>query len=186
MSPWSRGLRLLVALLSLGAALAILDRAGLPQRGDTSGLPGGSRVTAPEVGWHAPAFGLPSLSSGRLTLEQARGSFTILNFWATWCQPCEREMRDLQRLYDASAGALRILALNQGEGLQVALEWAERLGLTYDVLLDERGFASRLYQIRGLPTTYMLDEAHVIRRVYFGAVSQERLRSDLALLAARA
>ena len=180
MSKLNRLSHLLAAFLSLGAAFAILILAGLPQRSDFSGFSGaGGRIAAPEVDSLAPAFALPTASSGVLALEQVRGTVTIINFWATWCQPCRREMRDLQQLYDSYPGQLRLLAVNLGESVQDVRNWVTQLGLTYDVLLDQSGAVSKLYQVRGLPTTYILDGDHRIRRLYYGPVRLEQLRQDL-------
>jgi len=180
MSKLNRLSHLFAAFLSLGAAFAILILAGLPHRSDFSGYSGDSgRMAAPEVDSLAPSFALPTASSGMLALEQVRGTVTIINFWATWCQPCRREMRDLQTLYDSHPGRLHILAVNLGESLSVVRNWVTQLALTYDVLLDPDGAGSKLYQVRGLPTTYVLDSDHRIRRLYYGPVTLEQLRWDL-------
>lgn len=187
MSKLNRLLHWLAALMSLGAAITILTLAGLPKRGDYSGFPGqNGLVQAPEVDSQAPAFTLPTASARAITLEQARGAITIINFWATWCQPCRREMRDLQALYDSYPGRLRILAVNLGESWQAARDWVNQLGLTYDVLLDQQGVVAARYQVRGLPTTYVLDSDLIIRRVYYGAVRLEQLRWDLNDLSTKA
>ncbi|MCY3914748.1 MAG: TlpA disulfide reductase family protein [Chloroflexi bacterium] len=187
MSKLNRLLHWLAAILSLGAAIAILNGAGLPNRRDYSGLlDKNGLVRAPEVDSRAPAFTLPTASARALKLEQARGSVTIINFWATWCQPCRREMRDLQMLYDSYPGRLRILAVNLGESLQAARDWMIQLGLAYDILLDRHGALTARYQVRGLPTTFVLDSDHIIRRVYYGAVHLEQLRWDLNDLSTKA
>lgn len=187
MSKLGRLLHWLAAFLSLGAAIAILTLTGLPNRGDYSGLSDrNGRVQAPEVDSPAPMFALPTASARALALEQARGSITIINFWATWCQPCRREMRDLQILYQSYPGRLRILAVNLGESLQAARDWASKLGLTYDVLLDRQGVVAARFQVRGLPTTLVLDSDLIIRRVYYGAVRLEQLRWDLNDLSTKA
>lgn len=187
MSKLNRLWHLLAAFLSLGAAFAILILAGLPQRSDFSGISGGSgRIAAPEVDSLAPSFALPTASSGMLALEQVRGTATIINFWATWCQPCRREMRDLQRLYDSYPGQLRVLAVNLGESFPVVRNWVAQLGITYDVLLDSAGAVSKLYQVRGLPTTYVLAGDHRIRRLYYGPLRLEQLREDLEHIGKRA
>lgn len=181
MSKLNQVLHLLAALLSLGAALAVVIQAGLPDRADYSGLRDGSRrAVAPEAGWPAPPFTLMTASSRPLALEQARGAVIIINFWATWCEPCQREMRELQALFEIYPDDLRILAVNVGESAQAVRDWAARLGLTFDFLLDSRGEVSTLYQIRGLPTTFVLDEDHVIRQVHYGPVRLESLRRDIA------
>ena len=187
MSKLNQVLHLLAAFLYLGAALAVLHHAGLPKRADYSAFPGGGpRGAAPEEGWQAPPFTLMTPSSRALALEEARGAFTIINFWATWCEPCQREMRELQALYEIYPDDLRILAVNVGENVQAVRDWAAQLGLTFDILLDARGAVSRLYQVRGLPTTFVLDKAHVIRRVQYGPVRLESLRGDLARLGRKA
>ena len=181
MSKLNHVLHLLAAFLSLGAAAAILTYAGLPNRADFSGFRQGGRLAvAPESGWPAPPFALLTPSSQTLALKQARGAVTIINFWATWCEPCQREMRELQALYEIYPADLRILAVNVGENAQAIRDWVAQLGLTFDILLDARGEVSNLYQVRGLPTTFVLDKDHVIRRVRYGPVHLESLLRDLA------
>lgn len=187
MSKLNRLLHLLAAFLSLGAAFAILIGAGLPERGDYSAwFIEDQLVLAPEVGAKAPRFTLSTASSETLALEQVRGGVAIINFWATWCQPCRREMRDLQQLYDSHRGRLRVLAVNVGESVTVTRKWIAELGLTYDILLDQNGAVSAIYQIRGLPTTFVLDEEHRIRRLYYGPVRFEQLRRDIEQVGKRA
>lgn len=181
MSKLKRRLHLLAALLSLGAAFAILVRVGLPERADYSGYRiDGGRAVAPEAGSSAPPFTLTSSRLQTLTLEEARGSVTIINFWATWCPPCRREMRELQKLYEMDPADLRILAVNVGESVQAVQDWVAQHDLSFDVLLDRRGDASRRYHLRGLPTTFVLDADHLIQRVYYGPLRLESLRRDLA------
>lgn len=181
MSKLNQFLQLLAAFLSLGAAMALLIHVGLPERAEfTRFRDGGRRAVAPEAGWHAPPFTLLTPSSRTLALEQARGAVTIINFWATWCEPCQRELRELQALYEIYPNDLRILAVNVGESAQAVHDWPAQLGLTFDILLDTRGEVTTLYQVRGLPTTLVLDEDHVIRRVHYGPVRLESLLHDLA------
>lgn len=187
MAKLNQVLHLLAALLALGGALAVLVHAGLPNRADYSGFQvGGRRAVAPEAGWHAPPFALMTTSARPLALEQARGMSTIINFWATWCAPCQREMRDLQALYEVYPEDLRILAVNVGESAQAVRDWVAQFGLTFDILLDSRGELSTLYQVRGLPTTFLLDKELVIRRVHYGPVHLESLMRDLARVGRKA
>ncbi|MDE2854475.1 MAG: TlpA disulfide reductase family protein [Chloroflexota bacterium] len=183
MSNLNRLLHLLAAFLSLGAAFAILLHVGLPERADYTYFRSDKDAAgAPEVGSRAPPFTLPTAYFAPRALEEARGSATIINFWATWCRPCRREMLELQTLYEHRAGKLRILAINLGESAETARRWVERLGLTYDALLDIGGGVWQRYQVRGLPTTYLLDADHHIRRVYYGPVRYEQLREALMSL----
>ena len=181
MSKLNRLLHLLAALLSLGAAFAVFTIVGLPERSDFSGLKAElGQITAPEVGALAPPFALPTAATEMFSLAEVRGTITIINFWATWCPPCQREMRDLQRLYTSHRGKARVLAVNLGESAQAARKWARQLGVTYDILLDRHGVVAELYQVRGLPTTVVLDGDGRIRRLYYGPVSLEQLRRDVS------
>ena len=129
MSKLNQVRQLLAAFLSLGAAMALLIHVGLPERAEfTRFRDGGRRAVAPEAGWHAPPFTLLTTSSRTLALEQARGAVTIINFWATWCEPCQRELRELQALYEIYPNDLRILAVNVGESAQAVHDWALNLG----------------------------------------------------------
>ena len=183
MSNLNRLLHLLAAFLSLGAAFAILRHVGLPERADYAFVRGdNSGAGAPEIGSRAPPFRLPTAYSEPRALAEARGSATIINFWATWCQPCRREMLELQRLYERHAGKLRILAVNLDESAETVRRWVEQLELTYDALLDNDGSVWQRYQVRGLPTTYLLDADHRIRRLYYGPVRYEELQEALMSL----
>jgi thiol-disulfide isomerase/thioredoxin len=180
MSKLNHVLHLLAAFLSLGVAAALLIQAGLPRRAVYSGIRYGEpRTYAPEAGWLAPPFALLTTLSQTLALKDAAGTATIINFWATWCEPCRREMRELQALYEMYPDDLRILAVNVGENAAAARDWVEQLGLTYDVLLDSRRAVFARYKVRGLPTTFLLDKDHVIRRVYYGPIQLETLQRDI-------
>ena len=175
--------QLLAALLSLGAAFAILIHAGLPDRAEYTGFMTDSELyVAPEVGSQAPPFKLQTPASEPLALNDFRGEITIINFWATWCQPCRREMRELQQLFDTHRGNLRVLAVNLAESADAVRNWSEQLGLSYDLLLDPHNDVAMRYQIRGQPTTYLLDAAHRIQQVYYGPVQIDTLKQDLANL----
>ena len=187
MSKLYQVLHLLAAFFFLGAALAVLIHAELPNRADYSGFRDGRRrAVAPEAGWRAPPFTLLSASSRPFALEEARGTVTIVNFWATWCKPCQREMRELQALYEVYPDDMRILAVNVGESARAVRDWAVQYGLTFDILLDSRGDVSTLYQVRGLPTTFLLDEDLVIRRAHYGPIHVESLMRELALFGRKA
>ena len=184
MSKLRKSITLLAALACLGAALALVLYAGLPDRADYSGFLSDQEVfVAPEVGSIAPPFELWTPQYEPLTLEHVHAEFTIINFWATWCQPCQREMRELQRLYESETAALRILAVNLGESTDIVRNWIDKLGLSYDILLDPLGAVSQRYQVRGQPTTYLLDAGHRIQQVYYGPASYEQLLHDITRLA---
>ncbi len=183
MSKLEQIIRAVAALSFMGTAILLVVRTGLPQRADYSGLSNTTSTrVAPELGFLAPTFMLLNTSREPVALEETAGKFTILNFWATYCAPCRSEMRDLQRLYESQSGSLRILAINLGETSDAVDTWIDELGLSYEVLLDPRLTVSQLYQVRGVPTTYLLDGNQRIRTIYYGPVTYGQLQSELQRL----
>lgn len=179
--------QLLAALLCLGAAIALVVDVGLPVRSGNRGEKDKRlRFVAPEVGSLAPDFTLKRAQGSALSLEQVRAEVIIINFWATWCGPCRWEMRNLQLLHEEYPGELRILAVNLGESAAAVNRWVAANGLTFDALLDSENQAARSYQVRGAPTTFVLDRARRIRRIYFGTVSIPSLLKDIERLSGRA
>ena len=176
-------LRLLAGLLCLGAALAVVQRAGLPQLADYRRLSGAPAAVAPAVGYLAPDFHLRTPAGKLVSLADDKVAFTLLYFWATTCAPCQREMRELNDL-SASQPKLRILAVNMGESAAVARAWSRALSLRYDVLLDPSGHVARLYQIRGLPTSLLINGSGRILRLAFGSVGARQWQRELARYAA--
>jgi len=124
-------------------------------RGTTQGV-----IPAPQKGFLAPDFTLETGDGETVRLSELRGRPVVVNFWTSWCPPCREEMPALQRVFrDYQERDMVILGLNstvqdeRGEALAFAIEQ----GLTFPILLDESGEATRLYQVRALPTTFFID-----------------------------
>ncbi len=158
------------------AAFLLLIQAGLPNlAGET--LPGEVPI-APQVGSVAPDFSAPTVSGTLINLAAMRGQTVIINFWATWCGPCQVEMPILQRLHDNQPD-LRILAVNMGESPTIIREWQQQTNLTYDLLIDEQQTIATLYQLRGQPSTYIVAPNGIITNIFFGPVSESTLVASL-------
>ncbi|MCY4073254.1 MAG: TlpA disulfide reductase family protein [Chloroflexi bacterium] len=171
----SKLIQVAVALLCLGAAAVVLRDNGLPTSTSSSRESGQSR--APTIGAAAPSFTLRTHRLENFILRPAGGA-TVLNFWATWCQPCRAEMKELQSLFESKPESPRIIAVNLGETFTTVRKWVGDLGLTYTVLLDPQLTVASLYGVRGLPTTFLLDSQMMVKGIYFGPVSAaELLRS---------
>ena len=173
----------LFLLLLTGAALGlskykeILSYAGLirPAKapvGETeifrkmSFLPNAGRVEASD-------FLLKTLDGQNQTLRQERGKIILINFWATWCPPCIREMPAMQRAYDKFKDqGFEILAISVDQGGSDAVrEFAENLKLSFPILLDPENTAKQAYRVRALPTNYLIDRAG--RVVAYGMGARE-------------
>ncbi len=136
---------------------------------------------APVVGATAPTFALARIDGERVDLRNLVGAPLVLNFWATWCQPCRSEMPLLQSRYAAGQEAgLRILAINFDEPEALVRSFVEDLGLTFDILLDPGAYVQGLYRVRGYPTTFFVDARGVIRGHKVGAMDAQELDSYLA------
>ncbi|MGH8858834.1 MAG: TlpA family protein disulfide reductase [Polaromonas sp.] len=141
----------------LQAALAATaSAAALPQAG-AQGLTG----PAYEVSkWSGPvsAFGLVDTTGKTWGLADLRGRAVLLNFWASWCEPCRAEMPTLQQVADLyGPEKLLVLAINFKEPPARAIQFARTTGVTLPVLLDVDGKVARQWGVKVFPTTLMLD-----------------------------
>ena len=166
-----QALSFLAALVALGAALFISIQTGLLTAMGNRYGPNAGYIAA--VGSPAPPFVLRNQSNNLVSLES--GGATILNFWSTSCAPCQREMRELQQLYEDNPDLVRILAINLGDSQRDISAWRDEHGLSFDLLRDPTLDIARRYQIRGLPTTYLLDERQILRAFYFGPVNYDQM-----------
>ncbi len=129
-----------------------------------------SSETAPEVGKLAPDFQLSALDGGSVSLSDFRGRPVLINFWASWCGPCRYEMPFLQRIHEEqAANGLVVLGVNLGESPDEVREFMGEFGLTFPTLLDSRQDVALTYNVRGIPTTLLIDEDGVIRDRKVGA-----------------
>jgi len=134
--------------------------------------------------YNAPAFSLTDLSGKQVLLSEFKGKPLLLNFWASWCVPCRAEMPELQNLHDARKDSgLVVLEVNFKETRDTAEKFATKNGLTFRILLDEHGAAARDFQLFGLPTTYFIDRAGVIRHSYMGEMTKEIINAGLKTIA---
>jgi peroxiredoxin len=170
---------LTLAAICLIAAAWIVAAAGLPQRAAFTGIiaPDG-QIAAPEIGAIAPPFTAQTAQGHTLRLADLRGSPVILNFWATWCEPCRFEMPILQTLYAAYRDrGLRLLAINLGESPEQILRWFQTLGLDFDALLDPDGVLAARYHLRGQPSTIIIAPNGVITHILYGPADHAALEA---------
>lgn len=172
-----------IAIVFIVLGFSLLVGSGIPQRADFTGnVVEDLGYVAPELNHTAPPFTLSTNDFEEVTLQDAVGKPIIINFWATWCVPCRTEMTELQSLYTQYENDIRILGINLGESPQAVAQWIDEFGLTYDILLDPLQTVAQLYQIRGQPSTYVLDANLIIHSVYYGPVSMEQLENEIATL----
>ena len=129
-----------------------------------------------DVGKHAPAFNLRTLSGERVSLADLRGKVTLLNFWGTWCGPCRREMPEFQRAWEEwSQRGFEILAIAWNDTEAAMTEFRAEFGLTFPLALDATGEVNDAYAISTRPSSYLLDADGVILARHFGVLSEAQL-----------
>ncbi len=127
-----------------------------------------------------PALSLKDLGGAQHKLEAYRGKVVILNFWATWCEPCREEMPSFNRLRKALEGQpVAMFAINIGEGEGRINEFLGKVPIDFPVLLDRDSQLSRAWKVRLMPTTFILGTDGRIRYSFAG----ERDWADASVLA---
>ena len=122
----------------------------------------------------APEFLLPRLDGGDLRLSDYRGQPVVLNFWATWCAPCRKEIPQLVAAHEQFAEqGLAVVAVNLQEGGSIVQRFADDFGMDFPIAIDTSGAVADDYRLLGLPTTYFIDREGVIRSVFFGPFVRE-------------
>jgi thiol-disulfide isomerase/thioredoxin len=134
-----------------------------PVTGDPFGALGVTRVRAETP--LAP-FDLKALDGASLGSLQLAGKVVLLNFWATWCGPCKEEMPSLARLQSQfDPGRVRVVTVTTDIHPQGIKQFLDHLGIKLPVLFDEDQELSRLFMVRGLPTTVLIDQdGHAVGR----------------------
>jgi peroxiredoxin len=135
-----------------------------------------------------PALVLTDLQGREVRLETFRGKVVLVNFWATWCEPCRDEMPSIGRLRAAFAGKpFEVLAVNLGEPEARIRKFIEKVPMEFPVLLDRDMKISRAWGARVLPATYLVGPDGRIRYHHRGELdwSQESVRKHVAALLPR-
>ncbi len=129
----------------------------------------------------APDFTLKDVNGHAVTLSSLRGHPVIINFWASYCQPCQDEMPLLNSFYQQhQAEGLVILGINEGEPMSTIKDYAGRYQIAYQVLSDPSyAFNSdSSYDPSPLPRSYFIDKQGIVRAVFTGQLSPNTLQAD--------
>ena len=140
-----------------------------------SGNQGGGKqaVSAPA----APGFSLAALGQPgqRVSLSRYPGKPVIINFWASWCPPCQQETPLLARWYKQQHGHVVLLGLDENDSAAAALKFARAKGVTYPIGFDPNVTVALDYNVDGLPQTFFLNASHQIVYHVVGAVTTAEL-----------
>ena len=143
-----------VVAIAIGAVAVFLLLQPASQSAPTIARPGAA----------APQIALNTLDGGKADLAADKGKVVLVNFWATWCEPCKSEMPALQQLADQlSDQPFRLYSVDLQEDPQAIEAFQRQLGLDLYVLLDDDGAVTRTYGVRGLPATFLIDPQGMVR-----------------------
>jgi cytochrome c biogenesis protein CcmG, thiol:disulfide interchange protein DsbE len=147
--------------------------------------PAPTPVTTADIGQAAPAMRLPLLGGGEIDLETYRGRPVVLNFWATWCEPCRAEMPVLEQAQQKyREQGLAVLGVDMQERDEDVQAFLTQIGVTFPTMMDRTGEVARQWRATGLPTTFLIDRQGIIRDVRVGPFTHEMLEERLAKILA--
>jgi cytochrome c biogenesis protein CcmG, thiol:disulfide interchange protein DsbE len=129
-----------------------------------------------------PAPPLPSavLQPPRTTLASLRGKPALINFWASWCEPCREEAPELERLHRSLGGSAGMVGVDYTDRADAARAFVERYGWSFPVLSDPDGVYGARFGFSGLPTTVVLDPEGRVAETLRGPQSLADFRRALA------
>jgi peroxiredoxin len=148
--------RYLIAAFALGVALLPLQ-ADAPAAQDPAAALG---LSKPNPVRPAKEFRVAKLDDGQLSLSEYKGKVVLLNFWATWCKPCEEEMPSMERLHQQYKDkGLVVLAISEDAGgAAVVAPYLKKHKLTFPVGLDPKSSVAGLYGVWAVPSTFIIDK----------------------------
>lgn len=166
---------LIVALLLGGFAIYEFLQTG--KQSSTSALTNAAQTFKPKAGESTFATELPNLNDAAVSFGgQQEGKLQLINFWASWCGPCELEAPDLQKLHEKYGDKLAMYGVNttDTDNERQARKFVEDFGFTFEVLFDRDGDMTKLYRVSTIPTTFLIDDAGVIRERINGVITLEQ------------
>ena len=139
---------------------------------------------APPAYQAAPGFTLTALGQPgqHVSLSQYAGKPVIINFWASWCAPCQQETPLLASWYKAQHGTVNLVGLDENDSTANALKFAHAKGVSYPIGVDPQLAAANAYGVTGLPQTFFLNAQHRIVDHVLGAVTQADLAAGVRLM----
>ncbi|UKS24019.1 TlpA family protein disulfide reductase [Paenibacillus sp. HWE-109] len=122
---------------------------------------------APQVNFLAPSFTLQGLDGKEYTIGGEREKPLLVNFWASWCGPCEEEAPDLVDVYNKYQGQFDLYAVNvtPGDKMENIKKFVETYQFPFPVLLDKKGTNAENYRVVAIPTSFLIDKNGVVREV---------------------
>jgi cytochrome c biogenesis protein CcmG, thiol:disulfide interchange protein DsbE len=179
------------ALVGKAGTLGFLALCTITFGSGCGGRQGPGAATGGEEGEHtligapAPTFELPSRSGdGKVALAEGSGKVVIVDFWATWCEPCRDSFPVYQRMVDKFDGKLIVIGVSVDEEPDGIEKFAADTGAKFDLVWDEGQVLSERYKPPTMPTSYIVDKNGVVRFVHAGFKSGDdaKIESEVSSL----
>jgi cytochrome c biogenesis protein CcmG/thiol:disulfide interchange protein DsbE len=138
------------------------------------------------VGRPAPAFALPDLADPAKTVHRSdfRGKPLVINFWASWCEPCRTEAPELVRVARKYGGSVQFLGMAMLDGRDAGLAYVAQYKIPYSSVSDARGLTAKAqYGVTGVPETVFVDARGIVVGHYIGAFTAGQLEPIVQRLA---
>jgi thiol-disulfide isomerase/thioredoxin len=142
-------------------------------------------IPAGEIGSHLPAFTVEDLHGHKISSVDLHGKVVLLDFWATWCQPCKQEMPGYQKLLDryGSQGLVVVgFKFDTMMDTEDPLKFAKKIGVQYPLAVAADDLKQKFGGIDGLPTTMLFDRDGILRQKIIGFEYTEVVEKDLKAL----
>ena len=128
-----------------------------------------SSQAAELLGQPAPDFTLKSMAGKNTNLVEQRGNIIVLNFWASWCGPCRKEMPILQEFHHKYTDlGVQVWGVNVEQENQAGRDFIKDIGVNFPIFFDASNTISAAYQVEAMPTTVVIDRSGVVRYVFRG------------------
>ncbi|SFE98474.1 Thiol-disulfide isomerase or thioredoxin [Paenibacillus catalpae] len=127
----------------------------------------------PKAGSEAVTFQLPGLDEKNYAIGGKQDKLTFVNFWASWCGPCELEAPDLQKLYEKYGDKIAFYGVNatKFDKERAARQFVDDHEFTFPILMDRKGDVTNTYKVDTFPTTFLIDSSGVIRERINGVIT---------------
>jgi thiol-disulfide isomerase/thioredoxin len=165
-------------LCALG--FAVLGLAGCKEQSAASSQVVAAAVVAGEIGSHLPVFALKDLRGHDLSSANLAGKVVLIDFWATWCQPCKKEMPEYQKLLDRYGRRDFVVIgfkFDTMADTEDPLKFAHRIGVRYPLAVAPDELKQKFGGIEGLPTTMLYDRQGILRKKVIGFEYTEAFES---------
>jgi thiol-disulfide isomerase/thioredoxin len=127
-------------------------------------------------------FELNTLDGQQIKLSDFKGRPVLVNFWATWCDPCKEEMPLFEQVYSTNNVNLMVIGVNAQEDPAIVKPFVEQYRLTFPIAMDRNGDVEKLYAVRGYPTTFFIDANGVLQAQHIGQLNDNLLKNYLKLI----